>query len=95
MAVITIYLPDNLREKLKSEDNVSGLIANLLEQHYQVPPEEIIKQVKTKIEAKEEAQKWLEDFKTHFATEELMEEYIKGASDSLKSKYKFAKDGLN
>jgi hypothetical protein len=59
MAQRYIYLSDELNNKLKSEENASGLIQNLLIDHYNdlKSEEQILKDVKEKIKAKEEERK--------------------------------------
>ena len=59
MATRYIYLDHELNEKLKEEENASGLIVNLLNKHYKdfgKTEEQIIQEVKDLIKEKEDKQ---------------------------------------
>jgi hypothetical protein len=90
MGVKTIYLPDELIEKLREENNASGLIANLLKDHYGdgKTPEEVIAEVKNIIEDKKSLVSWLNGFRKQFSSEQVMLDFVfdPSTSQGLKDK---------
>jgi predicted restriction endonuclease len=78
MGVRTIYFRDEIEEKLKKEQNRSGLINDLLEKYFNNPQskmseEEIIEDVKKKIQANEE--KVVEVEKDNEKEKEILRKY--------------------
>lgn len=86
MAIKVISIPDDLKIKLDRENNASGLIQNLLYEHYKDPQEnkteaQIIKEVKTKIEEKKEEETRKEQLNS-------IEEYWKNITEAQLEEYR-------
>jgi hypothetical protein len=84
-----ICLPNELNEQLKKENNASGLIANLLSDHYKISKEDFIEEVGEEVEIKEKLRIWGEGVRESHRkqgriTNEEISEWMKGAEQENK-----------
>lgn len=69
MGTKQIYLPDELIIKLMSVENVSGLIASLLQEHFRKEVKPNLQEISKELSEVEERKKILEDKKTEVIVE--------------------------
>jgi hypothetical protein len=89
----TISLPDELVERLKSEDNASSLITQLLMRHYENNDVDVLKKtIETDVEKKHKILAWGKDVRELHArngrdTDLAISAWMTGASFDLQKKW--------
>jgi len=103
MGLQALYIREDNLVKLKKEKNMSELINNLLSEYYgdKRSEEQIISDVKTKIDLDEVKRKRLEEFKISFfntnpnATPEDLDKFLDNSSTEFKARMGIKQKDLN